>query len=205
MTVLDRFEISREIATAMASLRLTADGQFGHPTQSHRVLGTPTEEKLSDWNIDTDHIEELTPIVYTPVVGQACERFGHIFRRPRGLYVSYPRRNQIDQILANVNRNVEVIVVTDGERILGLGDQGAGGMGIPIGKLTLYSLCGGIDPAETLPVLLDAGTDNKERLGDPRYQGWRHERIATDRRDAHRDSRWRPGQFATSPDPHRES
>jgi malate dehydrogenase (oxaloacetate-decarboxylating) len=124
-----------------------------------------------------DHIEELTPIVYTPVVGRACERFGHIFRRPRGLYVSYPHRHNIDRVLANVDRDIEVIVATDGERILGLGDQGAGGMGIPIGKLSLYSLCGGIDPAKTLPVLLDVGTDNEERLSDPRYQGWRHTRV----------------------------
>ncbi len=123
------------------------------------------------------HIEELMPIVYTPVVGQACERFGNIFRRPRGLYVSYPRREHLDRMLANVDSDVEVIVVTDGERILGLGDQGAGGMGIPIGKLTLYSLCGGIDPGKTLPVLLDVGTDNQDRLKDPRYQGWRHTRI----------------------------
>lgn len=124
-----------------------------------------------------NHIEELTPIVYTPVVGQACERFGKIFRRPRGLYVSYPDRFRLDRILANINSEVEIIVVTDGERILGLGDQGAGGMGIPIGKLTLYSLCGGIDPATTLPVLLDVGTDNEARLHDPRYHGWRHRRI----------------------------
>jgi len=113
-----------------------------------------------------EHIEEMTPVVYTPVVGRACQRFGHIFRRPRGLYISYPNRDQMD-----------LIVVTDGERILGLGDQGAGGMGIPIGKLSLYSLCGGIHPRRTLPILLDLGTDNQERLADPRYQGWRHERV----------------------------
>jgi malate dehydrogenase (oxaloacetate-decarboxylating) len=124
-----------------------------------------------------DHIEEMTPVVYTPVVGRACQRFGHIFRRPRGLYISYPNRDQIDVIMSNVDRDVDVIVVTDGERILGLGDQGAGGMGIPIGKLSLYSLCGGIHPRRTLPILLDLGTDNEERLADPRYQGWRHERI----------------------------
>jgi malate dehydrogenase (oxaloacetate-decarboxylating) len=131
-----------------------------------------------------DHIEELTPIVYTPVVGRACERFGHIFRRPRGLYVSYPQRGHVGRVLANVDRDIEVIVVTDGERILGLGDQGAGGMGIPIGKLSLYTLCGGIDPAKTLPVLLDVGTDNEERLADPRYQGWRHHRIRGEKYDA---------------------
>lgn len=124
-----------------------------------------------------ENIEEMTPIVYTPVVGQACESFGSIFRRPRGVYISYPNRDQMDEILANVEGDVDVIVVTDGERILGLGDQGAGGMGIPIGKLTLYSLCGGIDPARTLPVLLDLGTDNEDRLASPRYQGWRSKRV----------------------------
>ena len=124
-----------------------------------------------------ENIEEMTPVVYTPVVGRVCQRFGHIFRRPRGLYISYPNREQMDTILSNVEREVDVIVVTDGERILGLGDQGAGGMGIPIGKLTLYSLCGGIHPKKTLPIFLDLGTDNAERLADPRYQGWRHERV----------------------------
>jgi malate dehydrogenase (oxaloacetate-decarboxylating) len=124
------------------------------------------------------HIEEMMPIIYTPVVGAACQQFSHIYRRRRGLFVSYQHRNQIGMMLDNIDeRDVEVIVVTDGERILGLGDQGAGGMGIPIGKLSLYTLCGGIDPAKTLPIFLDAGTDNKERLDDPLYIGWRHERI----------------------------
>ncbi len=124
-----------------------------------------------------EHIDEMMPIIYTPVVGQACQRFSEIYRRPRGLFISYPLRDEMDAIFANVRRNAEVIVVTDGERILGLGDQGAGGMGIPIGKLSLYTLCGGIDPARTLPILLDVGTNNQERLDDPRYVGWRHERI----------------------------
>ncbi len=124
-----------------------------------------------------EYIDEMMPIVYTPVVGQACQQFSHIYRRPRGLFISYPRRDEMDAIFANVHRKAEVIVVTDGERILGLGDQGAGGMGIPIGKLSLYTLCGGIDPARTLPILLDAGTNNRERLDDPCYVGWRHERI----------------------------
>ncbi len=124
-----------------------------------------------------DHINEMMPIVYTPVVGEACQKFSHIYRRPRGEFISYPDREAMDEILANVDRDIDVIVVTDGERILGLGDQGAGGMGIPIGKLTLYTLCGGIDPARTLPMLLDVGTNNQDRLTDPRYIGWRHERI----------------------------
>jgi malate dehydrogenase (oxaloacetate-decarboxylating) len=125
-----------------------------------------------------DHIEEMTPIVYTPVVGLACEQFSHIYRRPRGLFLSYPLRDSISTILRNrPNAEVDVIVVTDGERILGIGDQGAGGMGIPIGKLSLYSLIGGIHPERTLPIVLDVGTNNEERLADPEYLGWRHERI----------------------------
>ncbi len=124
-----------------------------------------------------EHIDEIMPVIYTPVVGQACQRFSEIYRRPRGLFISYPLRDEMDAIFANVRRNVEVIVVTDGERILGLGDQGAGGMAISIGKLALYTLCGGIDPARTLPILLDVGTNNQDRLDDPHYVGWRHERI----------------------------
>ena len=124
-----------------------------------------------------DHVAEMMPIVYTPIVGLACQRFSHIYRRPRGVFLAYPDRDALDEILENVQDDVKVIVVTDGERILGLGDQGAGGMGIPIGKLSLYSLCGGIHPRNTLPMLLDLGTNNPERLKDPQYIGWRHERI----------------------------
>ena len=125
-----------------------------------------------------EHIEEMTPMVYTPVVALACQQFSHIYRRPRGLFISYPLRDSIPALLRNrPNREVDVIVVTDGERILGIGDQGAGGLGIPIGKLSLYSLIGGIRPERTLPIILDVGTDNKERLNDPEYLGWRHERI----------------------------
>src|SRR3984893_9358343 len=125
-----------------------------------------------------DHVVEMMPIVYTPTVGLACQRFSHIYRRPRGLAISYPLRDSIKQILRNrPNPEVDVIVVTDGERILGLGDQGFGGLGIPIGKLSLYSLIGGIPPSRTLPIVLDVGTNDKKRLKDPEYLGWRHERI----------------------------
>ena len=125
-----------------------------------------------------DHIEEMMPIVYTPTVGLACQQFSHIYRRPRGLVVSYPLRDSIAEVLRNrPNPEVDVIVVTDGERILGLGDQGVGGLGIPIGKLSLYSLIGGIHPSRTLPIVLDVGTNNQERLNDPEYLGWRHERV----------------------------
>ena len=128
-----------------------------------------------------DHIPEALPIVYTPTVGEACQRFSEIYRRPRGLFVSYPERDHLDEVLKNrPQRDVDVIVVTDGQRILGLGDQGIGGMGIPIGKLSLYTLIGGIDPARTLPIVLDVGTDSAELLEDPQYLGWRHRRIDDD-------------------------
>ena len=128
-----------------------------------------------------EHIEEMTPIVYTPTVALACQQFSHIYRRPRGMFIGYPQRDSIVQLLRNrPNPNVDVIVVTDGERILGIGDQGVGGLGIPIGKLSLYTLIGGIRPERTLPIVLDVGTNNVERLNDPEYFGWRHERIIGD-------------------------
>jgi malate dehydrogenase (oxaloacetate-decarboxylating) len=130
------------------------------------------------YRLMVDHVVEMMPIVYTPTVGLACQQFSNIYRRPRGLAISYPLRDSIEQILRNrPNPEVDVIVVTDGERILGLGDQGFGGLGIPIGKLSLYSLIGGIHPTRTLPIVLDVGTNDKQRLADPEYLGWRHERI----------------------------
>ncbi|MDO3385707.1 NAD-dependent malic enzyme [Gilvimarinus sp. SDUM040013] len=126
----------------------------------------------------TEHLSEVMPLIYTPTVGKACELFSKIYRRKRGLFVSYPDRDRLDDILQNATKhNVKVIVVTDGERILGLGDQGIGGMGIPIGKLALYTACGGISPAYTLPVVLDVGCNNRQLVNDPMYMGWRHERI----------------------------
>ncbi len=126
----------------------------------------------------SNHIEEMLPIVYTPTVGLASQRFSEIYRRPRGLFISYPDCDRIPEVLRNrPNRDVDIIVVTDGQRVLGLGDQGSGGMGIPIGKLSLYTALGGIDPARTLPVMLDVGTDNAELLDDPMYLGWRHRRV----------------------------
>ncbi|WP_133130996.1 NAD-dependent malic enzyme [Legionella yabuuchiae] len=127
-----------------------------------------------------DNLEEMMPIIYTPVVGEACQYFHHIYRQPRGLFISYPERDKMDDILSAVAklRKVSAIVITDGERILGLGDQGVGGLGIPIGKLSLYTACGGINPAETLPIVLDVGTNNKERLEDVEYLGWRHTRLS---------------------------
>ena len=130
------------------------------------------------YRLIVDHIEEMTPLVYTPTVAEAIEQFSHIYRRPRGLFIRYPLRDSIPELLRNrPNKDVDVIVVTDGERILGIGDQGAGGLGISIGKLSLYTGIGGIRPERTLPIVLDVGTNNKERLNDPEYLGWRHERI----------------------------
>jgi malate dehydrogenase (oxaloacetate-decarboxylating) len=123
-------------------------------------------------------IEELLPIVYTPAVGEGCQRFSEIWRKPRGLFLSYPNKGRIEQILSNPRYDsIRCIVVSDGERILGLGDQGAGGMGIPIGKMALYTALGGIPPHHCLPILLDVGTDNEALLHDPIYIGWQHQRI----------------------------
>lgn len=126
----------------------------------------------------THYLEEMLPLIYTPTVGEACQKFSQIYRRKRGLFINYDDRDKIDRILRNATKKkVLVIVVTDGERILGLGDQGIGGMGIPIGKLALYSACGGISPANTLPITLDVGCDNEELIEDPMYMGKRSPRI----------------------------
>ncbi len=131
------------------------------------------------YSLITHHIEETLPVVYTPTVGEGCQKFSEIWRRPRGLFLSYPNKHRIDQILSHPRYdNVRCIVVSDGERILGLGDQGAGGMGIPIGKMALYTALAGIRPEWCLPILLDVGTNNEERLADSLYIGWRNKRIA---------------------------
>lgn len=149
------------------------------PLQQHIYLrDLQDRNEVLFYRLMRDHIEEMLPIIYTPVVGEACEHFSRIYRRPRGLFLSVDRREELDAILANRPfRAVDVVVVTDGERILGLGDLGVGGMGIPVGKLALYTLCGGIDPARTLPIVLDVGTDNADDLADPLYLGWRHKRL----------------------------
>lgn len=156
--------------------------QFEKDLEKHIYLRNiqDTNETLY-FRLISDHLQEMMPIIYTPTVGLACQKFSQIYRRKRGLFISYPQKDRIDQMIQNATKqNVKVIVVTDSERILGLGDQGIGGMGIPIGKLSLYSACGGISPAYTLPVALDVGTNNMKLLDDPLYMGWRHERISGD-------------------------
>lgn len=133
------------------------------------------------YHLIENHLSEMMPIIYTPTVGEACQRFSDIYRRHRGVFISHADRGHIDDILHNVTKkNVKVIVITDGERILGLGDQGIGGMGIPIGKLSLYTACGGISPAYTLPITLDVGTNNQQLLNDPIYMGLAQPRISGD-------------------------
>jgi malate dehydrogenase (oxaloacetate-decarboxylating) len=142
------------------------------------LRGLQDANKTLFYGLVTQHLQETLPIVYTPTVGDSCQRFSHIWSKPRGVFLSWPHRGRIKEILAHPRFDkIEAIVVSDGERILGLGDQGAGGMGIPIGKLALYTACAGLHPATTLPILLDTGTDNPERLADPLYIGWCHERV----------------------------
>ena len=161
----------------------TLEEQVSRRLQVLRAFATDVERyaflrDLQDTNetlffaLLVQNLEEMLPVVYTPTVGAGCQQFSRLFRKPRGLFLSMPHKNRIEEILAHPRFDkVEAIVVTDGERILGLGDQGAGGMGIPIGKLALYTGCGGLHPATTLPIMLDVGTDNPDCLNDPLYIG----------------------------------
>lgn len=154
---------------------------YNNPQQQniflHELYAT---NQMLFYKLVADNLEEMVPIIYTPHVALNCTSFSHEFRRPCGAYISYPDRNHLTKIMDNIiHDQIEIIVVTDGERILGIGDQGVGGIGIPVGKLMLYTLLGGIDPKKTLPIVLDVGTNNKKLLSDPQYLGWRHPRIAT--------------------------
>ncbi len=153
---------------------------FEEPINKHiylRVVQDNNETLF--YRLVTEHLVEMLPIIYTPTVGDACEHFSDIYRSARGLFVSFEERAYMNDIMHSVTKDkVKVIVVTDGERVLGLGDQGIGGMGITIGKLSLYTACGGISPAYTLPVALDVGTNNQTLLDDPMYMGMRHPRVS---------------------------
>jgi malate dehydrogenase (oxaloacetate-decarboxylating) len=159
--------------------RLDAFRGLGGDLQKYVFLrGLQDSNETLFYALLTRNIEEMMPIVYTPTVGLGCQQFSRIFRKPRGLFLSLPHKDAIRRILGHPRFDgVKAIVVSDGERILGLGDQGAGGMGIPIGKLSLYTACAGLHPSATLPIMLDVGTDNQEHLADPLYIGWRHERV----------------------------
>jgi malate dehydrogenase (oxaloacetate-decarboxylating)(NADP+) len=166
----------------------TQDEQMARFLENMRRLPDPLEKfmalsALHDRNealffrVVCDNVDEIMPLIYTPTVGLACQRFGHIFQRPRGMFISINDRGRIAEILRNWPHKAGIIVVTDGERILGLGDQGANGMGIPVGKLSLYTACAGVDPAICLPVTLDMGTNNETLLADPYYVGLRRHRV----------------------------
>lgn len=149
------------------------------PLGKYLILdGIHSSDELAFFRLVIKNIEEYMPLIYTPTVGEACQKFSHIFRYARGLYVSINDRNRVRELIANVpNHNVEMIVVTDGQRILGLGDLGINGMGIPIGKLALYTACAGINPQHVLPVTLDVGTNTEHYLGDPLYLGLKQKRV----------------------------
>ena len=187
----DAFELHGLLPPHVAALdyqvmrRLDAFRKLGTDIQKYVFLrGLQDTNETLFYALLTRNIEEMMPIVYTPTVGLGCQLFSSIFRKPRGLFLSYPHKDAIRRILGNPRFDgVEAIVVSDGERILGLGDQGAGGMGIPIGKLSLYTACAGLHPASTLPIILDVGTDSHDHLNDPQYIGWQHERIRGDAYD----------------------
>src|ERR1700678_4346758 len=171
----DLFDLHGLLPPYVTSLDLQVERRLdafrGLGTDLHKYVflrGTQDTNETLFYALLTRHIEELMPIVYTPTVGLGCQQFSRIFRKPRGLFLSYPLKDRVRDILRNPRFDaVDAIVVSDGERILGLGDQGAGGMGIPVGKLALYTACAGLHPSTTLPVLLDVGTDNRKLLADP--------------------------------------
>lgn len=179
------FELTGLLPNHVGSLAEQEQRAYEHITRKQvpleRYIGLAALQDRNEvlfYRVLLKHLEEFLPIVYTPTVGEACKQFSHIFRRGRGLWITPEDRGRVAEVLDNsVFRDVNLIVATDAERILGLGDLGAGGMGIPIGKLALYTVGAGIHPARTLPVCLDVGTDNQELLEDPLYVGWRQPRL----------------------------
>ena len=169
------------VCTIKQQLERTYENYLAKTTNLERFIYLSSLQDRNEtlfYRLVLDHIDEMMPVVYTPVVGEACQKYSHIYRRGRGLYMNYNQKDILEKLLINSGiSNPSIIVVTDGERILGLGDQGAGGMGIPIGKLCLYTLCAGISPHSTLPIMLDVGTDNEDRLKDPLYLGLRQRRV----------------------------
>ncbi len=149
------------------------------PLQKHIYLNNLHDKnQVLFYKLVSTHLDEMLPLIYTPMIGTAVKQFSREFRNARGLYIAYPDRDHISEILDNrTNPEIDLIVVTDGEAVLGIGDQGIGGMDIPIAKLMVYTLCGGVNPLRTLPIVLDVGTNNKELLADPLYLGWRRERL----------------------------
>lgn len=169
------------VSSMTEQLARAYENNRAHPTPLAKYVHLATLQDRNEvlfFRLLQEHIEEFMPVVYTPTVGEACQRFSHIYRQSRGIFVDWTNRGRIAEVLRNYHvRDASILVVTDGERILGLGDQGVGGMGIPIGKLALYTLCAGLPPDTTVPVMLDLGTDNPTLLADPLYIGLRQRRI----------------------------
>lgn len=167
--------LEEQVAKAYGSLRPETSNLDKHIY----LRGLQDTNEVLFYRLLLDHSEELLPLIYRPAMAEACSRFADIYRRPRGLFISYPLRDRIPELLrSRPYSEVDIIVVTDGEQVFGLGDAGVNALNVPIGKLSLYTLFGGIHPSRTLPIVLDVGTNNQDLLNDPSYSGWRHERVS---------------------------